>query len=295
MLRAERARDERVARHVARPRFAERAREREQHRARRERDHRAPRRARRDGTRRRRAPSTRAALRRPRAGGAAPRRRAIRRAAGAFSTRDALSTSAVSAGMRACARGALGRARAPRAPPSCAGAASRCRRPPARGRPSTRAASGAGSSAGERALGLVEAPDQQQAPDLEMPRMRGVHAVAVRFERRPRRVERLRRPAQVARDERDLGLGDDAPRARHGLLRTEGARRASQQRLRAREIAELRHRDAAQRERRRIVAQRDALQRAERITRRERARRGRDQRVHRNPATLVTPTVRCPR
>ena len=39
---------------------------------------------------------------------------------------------------------------------------------------------------------------------------------------------------------------------------------------------------------------RDAVQRAERIARRERPRRGRDQRVHRNPATLVTPTVRCP-
>ena len=124
--------------------------------------------------------------------------------------------------------------------------------------------------------------------------MRGVHPVAVRFERRPRRVERLRRPAQVARDERDLGLGDDAPRAGHGLFRTEGARRTSQESLRANEIAELRHRDAAQRERRRVVAQGDPLQCAERITRRERARRGRDQRVHRNPATLVTPTVRCP-
>ena len=124
--------------------------------------------------------------------------------------------------------------------------------------------------------------------------MRGVHPVAVRFERRPRRVERLRGPAQVARDERDLGLGDDAPRAGHRLFRTEGARRTSQQSLRANEIAELRHRDAAKRERRRVVAQGDPLQCAEGITRRERARRGRDQRVHRNPATLVTPTVRYP-
>ena len=47
----------------------------------------------------------------------------------------------------------------------------------------------------ERALGLVEATDQEQAPDLEIPRIRGIHAVAVRFERRPRCVERLRRPA----------------------------------------------------------------------------------------------------
>ena len=145
---------------------------------------------------------------------------------------------------------------------------------------------------GERMLGLVETPDQEKAPDLEMPRMRGVHPVAVLFERRPRRVERLRRPAEVARHERDLGLGDDAPRAGHGLSRTEGARRALQESLRAHEIAELRHRDAAQREGRRIVAQANPLQYAEEVTRGERARRSRDQRVHRNPDTLVTPTVR---
>ena len=69
-----------------------------------------------------------------------------------------------------------------------------------------------GFELGERTLGFVEAPDQEEAPDLEIPRMRGVHPVAVLFERCPRCVERLRRPAQVARDERDLGLGDDTPR-----------------------------------------------------------------------------------
>src|SRR3546814_10165355 len=57
--------------------------------------------------------------------------------------------------------------------------------------------------------------------------------------------------------------------------------------------SDLRHRDAAQRESRRVIAQGDPVQCAEGITRRERPRRGRDQRVHRNPATLVTPTVRC--
>ena len=72
---------------------------------------------------------------------------------------------------------------------------------------------------GELTLGIVETPDQQEAPDLEIPRMRGVHPVAVLFERRARCVKRLRRPAQVARDERDLGLGDDTPRAGHGLFR----------------------------------------------------------------------------
>jgi hypothetical protein len=55
-------------------------------------------------------------------------------------------------------------------------------------------------------------------------------------------------------------------------------------------IAELRHRDASKRERRRVVAQGGPLQCAEGIARRERTRRGGDQRVDWNPATLVTPT-----
>ena len=149
----------------------------------------------------------------------------------------------------------------------------------------------AGSSSASAALGFVDAPDQQQAPDLEIPRVRGVRPVGVRFERRPRRVERLRRPAEVARDERDLGLGDDAPRAGHGLFRTEGTRSTSQESLRSNEIAELRHRNASKRERRRVVAQGDPLQRAEGIARRQCTRRGSDQRVHRNPVTFVTPTL----
>src|SRR5437667_3555055 len=124
--------------------------------------------------------------------------------------------------------------------------------------------------------------------------MRGVHAIAVRFECRPRRVERLCGPAQVARDECDLGLGDDASRAGHRLFRTEGTRSSSQKNLRSNEIAELRHRDASKRERRRIVAQGDPFQCAEGITRCERSRRGRDQGIHQNPATLVTPTISIP-
>ena len=55
-----------------------------------------------------------------------------------------------------------------------------------------------GVEIGERTLGLVDASDQEKAPDLEIPRMCGVHPVAVLVERRPRRLERLRRPAQVA-------------------------------------------------------------------------------------------------
>jgi hypothetical protein len=66
-------------------------------------------------------------------------------------------------------------------------------------------------------------------------------------------------------------------------------RSTSQESLRSNEIAELRHRDASKRESRRVVAQGDPLQCAEGITRCECMRRGRDQRIHRNPATLVTP------
>ncbi len=153
---------------------------------------------------------------------------------------------------------------------------------------------GRGVEFGERSLSLVDASDQEEPPDLEIPRMCRVDPVAVRFERRPRRVERLRRPAQLARDERDLGLGNDAPRARHGLFRTEGTRSTSQESLGPNEIAELRHRDAAKRESGRVVAQGDTLQCAKGVTSCERMSRGSDQRVHRNPATLVTPIVRCP-
>ncbi len=150
-----------------------------------------------------------------------------------------------------------------------------------------------GVELGEHTLGLVEVPDKEEAPDLEIPRMRGVDPVAVLFERRPRCVKRLRRPAQVTRDKRDLGFGDHTPRPGHGLFRTEGVGRSSQENLRSNEIAEPRHRDASKREGRRVVAQGDPVQCAEGITRRERTRRGRDQRVHLNPATLVTPTVQC--
>ena len=114
------------------------------------------------------------------------------------------------------------------------------------------------------------------------------------FERVTRRIERLHRPVEVARDERDLGLGDGASRAGDGLPRAEGAGRATQQQLGAREIAELRHRDAAKRQRRRIVAQSNMVQRAKGIARCERAGRRCNQGVHSNPDTLVTPTSSVP-
>jgi hypothetical protein len=60
----------------------------------------------------------------------------------------------------------------------------------------------------EFSLGRVEAADDEEAPDLEMPCKTGVRPVAALLERRPRRVERLRTKSKLARDERDLGLGD---------------------------------------------------------------------------------------
>ena len=140
-------------------------------------------------------------------------------------------------------------------------------------------------------LRLVEAPDQEEAPDLEIPCMRGVQLVAVLFQRCPRRGERFLGPAQVAGHERDLRFGDQTPRPGHSLIRTEGARSTSQESFRSDEIAELGHSDASKGERRRVVAQSDTLQCTKGISGRERTRRSRDQRVHRNPATLVTPTV----
>src|SRR5690606_3450831 len=147
---------------------------------------------------------------------------------------------------------------------------------------------------GERTLGLVKSPDKEKTPGLEMARMRGVYPVTVLLERRPRRLERLRRPTQVARHQCDLRLGDDAARAGHGLSGTEGAAGASQESLRPREIAELRHRDAAKRESGRVRTQANPLQRAEEVASSERERSSRDQRVHRNPDTLVTPGDKIP-
>ncbi len=71
--------------------------------------------ARHDGKRRRRMCSTRATLPRPRAGASRSSPVVSRRAAGVFNTRNALSTSAVNAGIRACRAASSARASAARA------------------------------------------------------------------------------------------------------------------------------------------------------------------------------------
>jgi hypothetical protein len=59
----------------------------------------------------------------------------------------------------------------------------------------------------------------------------------MRFEGRPRSVEHFRRPAQIARGERDFGLSYDAPRTGYRFFRTESVRSIPQKLLRPCEIA----------------------------------------------------------
>lgn len=98
---------------------------------------------------------------------------------------------------------------------------------------------------GEAELGFVETSDEEQAPDLEIARLRGVNSVAMVFEHRLRGFQPRRRPVEVARGERDLGLGHDAAGAGQRLFRPEGARRIAHERLGAIEVAQLRHGYAA--------------------------------------------------
>jgi hypothetical protein len=145
---------------------------------------------------------------------------------------------------------------------------------------------------GEHTFRLVQKPDQDEVADLQISCMRGVQPVAVLFEYGPRRSERFGGPTEVAGDERDLGLCEKTSCPCYGVFRTEGTPGRPQERLRPHEIPELCHRDPPKRQCRRILAQRDSLQCAKRITGSECTRCGRDYRVHRNPATLVTPTLR---
>jgi Zn-dependent protease with chaperone function len=94
------------------------------------------------------------------------------------------------------------------------------------------------------------------------------------------------REAQVARRERDLGLGDDAAGAGDRFLRAEGTYGSSQEGLRPDQVAELRHGDASQRQRRRIISECDACQRAKRVSGGQRPRRGRDYGVHVPPGDV---------
>lgn len=132
----------------------------------------------------------------------------------------------------------------------------------------------------EPLLDLANTADQQQPPKFQIARMRGVDPVAMIFQQDAGGIERFGGPAEIPRCQRNLGFCHDASCARHRFFRAERACGASHQRFRAPEVAKLRHCNAAQRERRRVVAQRDLLQCSKRIARRERTRGRRDQRVH---------------
>jgi len=265
-------RDERASRHVSRPRFAQRAARRTTPDASRARSPCLL-------THDRRQASTTSALDASNASTSSSIEESLlatrdsERAAGVFSTRDALSTSAISAGMPAWRAARSARASAAARCFSSAGLATRCPRRPARGPLATRAARPR-VELGEPTLGLVEAPDQEEPPDLEIARMRGVHPVAVLFELRarcgrapcqasPGRAKRARFRPRRRRTSRAPGPLSAEARA---ALRTSVLARN--------EIAELRHRDGRVAQRWRVVAQGDPVERAERIARGERARRG---------------------
>ncbi len=93
-----------------------------------------------------------------------------------------------------------------------------------------------------------------------------------------RTMQHFRRPGQISRNQRDLGLRDNASGLGQRVPRTEEAYGLAQQLACEGKIAKLGDGDASQRKRWRIVAQGNQVQRAKRITRRQRARCLRDQR-----------------
>ncbi len=80
----------------------------------------------------------------------------------------------------------------------------------------------------ERAARFGHPADQEQPADLKEGGVKLVVAIAQGAERAPGFVERVRRPAEVARDERHLGFGRDASCALNALSRAERTRRAPQ-------------------------------------------------------------------
>ena len=63
--------------------------------------------------------------------------------------------------------------------------------------------------------------NQKHPPDFKIASMRRIQRVAMLFEGSARSIERLRRPTEIARSERNLCLSDDASCARNGFFRAE--------------------------------------------------------------------------
>jgi hypothetical protein len=115
---------------------------------------------------------------------------------------------------------------------------------------SVRATSGAGSAAFAASTDAsVSRPHRARPPGAAGAPRRAGRAPRSRDRRACRarggRFERIHLPAQVARGERDLGLGDLAARLREPLARPEATRRSPEELSRPSVFAELRHRDAA--------------------------------------------------
>ncbi len=70
--------------------------------------------------------------------------------------------------------------------------------PTARARAASIAGGSGASSDSEQELGLAEPADQQQTAQLDRAGMGGVETIAMGFQRYARRIERLRRPAEIA-------------------------------------------------------------------------------------------------
>ena len=115
----------------------------------------------------------------------------------------------------------------------------------------------------ERVARFGHPAEQEQPADLKERGVKSVVVIAQGAERAASFVERVRRPSEVARRERHLGFGRDASCALHALSRAERTRRAPQEHLGFRELAELSHGDPAQGERGRVVPKRDPLERAQ--------------------------------
>ena len=112
-----------------------------------------------------------------------------------------------------------------------------------------------------------------------------IHRITQLLERPRHRLQPPLLPAQIACRQRHLGFGQFTSRARQTLLRPKLPPGPPQQLPPALVLAELRHRDAAERQRRSVLPQGDAVQRAQRVACRQRVRCARDQRVHADRVT----------
>jgi len=127
---------------------------------------------------------------------------------------------------------------------------------------------------------VADRSDEDALPHALQAHEQRVQAIAVRVEPARRGVEQAARRRQIASGQRDLASGREAARMRARVGAFERAGRAPEELSGRAVVAELRHRDPAQRERLGIVPQGDAPQRGERIERRERVRRGSEGRIH---------------